>query len=79
MTGWRGCYAAAKGPPGGAGGVLLVTLVLCGVLAMAVVAIAGGFVYSRFEGGRASILAFTLGGLGLVVGFVVVLTMGQPG
>ena len=70
--------AEPKGPPGGAGGVLLATLVVCGGLAMGVVAIVASFVYSRFEGSRASVFAFAIGGVALAVGIVVALAMGQP-
>ncbi len=66
--------------PGSAGGAeaLLVTLVICGVLAMVVVAIAAGFIYSRFEGSKANVLAFALGGMGLAVGLVVAFAMASP-
>ncbi len=73
----EGVTAKPRVRPGGPE-ALLVTLVICGVLAMVVVAIAAGFIYSRFEGGKANVLAFALGGMGLAAGLVVAFTMASP-
>ena len=56
----------------------MVALVACGVLAVAVVAIAATVVFHRFENGWTSAIAFTVAAASVAVGVLAALSMAPP-
>ncbi len=55
----------------------MAALAVLGVLAMTAVSVVGMMIFGRLEGDRARTIAYVLGGLGVVAGIFVALTMGQ--
>ncbi len=56
----------------------MIALIVCGVLAMAVVGIGAGVIFHRVENGLTRMLAFGLGAAGVLIGLIAALVLGSP-